>query len=641
MYNDITAGLRVPSQSPLDIKLYVLTYAELETLGASDFKAFTYYKGITIYCAENEKFYRWRNPVNGSEVGVLASNYTYPAGAVSFGIDYSGQVYNLFPLLETDDLAIENVGTGVQWYQGFAIVGGVKYFNFRTFRAIDSDNPDGVSLINSLTQTADENILELAKIISSNLIIEKIEGIIHINTPVSESNLAFYVDVNSLSSSENGTLASPFKTLNKALDTFIGTGTWYNPQYKGYKITLLSNCTLLETAGADYNGYVNLDINNLDIEGNGFYMSLNANPSPDYYPISTRRMVVDMPKTANVLDYSVVLTFKNVSIHRVGTNAVIDHLNYAFPTINSNTDPLSPQQPISEITLTNVIISNETNVNEASNPDWNILTGSFYFGAQIYVSNTAPIGVPMLKTEGRSWNKEGYLSMNNVSLENSTGTNFKASNTTLQIDGRTVMNKRNWLRYYDTVVDDYYSPKTGLYYIEVDDNTNFCEFQELVVGITIPSLLSTEIQPRRIQIGGSESMMKITNNSTVAVRKGRTEEQYWNTFSFDGTSFPKLDNFEDYSHSEETHGKYKVIAPLPITAISLDVFNYTGYGVITDETGVDKSYIQYLNGYNNTINNAPHSTYTSYPDDTTAKAAGLIRGNIYYNSTIGALTSIL
>lgn len=221
MYNDITAGLRVPSQSPLDVKLYVLTYAELETLGASDFKAFTYYKGMTIYCVENEKFYRWRNPVNGSEVGVLASNYTYPAGAVSFGIDYSGQVYNLFPLLEVDDLAVENVGTGVQWYQGFAIVGGVKYFNFRTFRAIDSDNPDGVSLINSLTQTADENILELAKLNSNSLVVEKVDGVVNINLPSSFTGVDYYVNANYTGTIQDGTQPRPFKTLDNCIGRIL------------------------------------------------------------------------------------------------------------------------------------------------------------------------------------------------------------------------------------------------------------------------------------------------------------------------------------------------------------------------------------------------------------------------------------
>lgn len=229
MYNDITAGLRVPSQSPLDVKLYVLTYAELETLGTSDFKAFTYYKGITIYCAENEKFYRWRNPVNGSEVGVLASNYTYPAGAVSFGIDYSGQVYNLFPLLEVDDLAIKNVGTGVQWYQGFAIVGGVKYFNFRTFRAIDPSNPDGVSLINSLTQTADENLLEIAKVASTSLVINKVDGVVYIDVPSAFAGVDYYVNEYYTGSVELGTASKPFKSLQKCQDVILNRDSIVNP----------------------------------------------------------------------------------------------------------------------------------------------------------------------------------------------------------------------------------------------------------------------------------------------------------------------------------------------------------------------------------------------------------------------------
>lgn len=47
------------------------------------------------------------------------------------------------------------------------------------------------------------------------------------------------------------------------------------------------------------------------------------------------------------------------------------------------------------------------------------------------------------------------------------------------------------------------------------------------------------------------------------------------------------------------------------------------------------------NGDRNRINNAPHSSYLLYVDDVADRAAGLIKGNVYYNTTIGGLTSVV
>lgn len=96
--NDIPVGLKVPSQVPLDAKLYKLSQAELANLGASGNLAYTYYKGMIAYCAQEQTRWEWREPKYVGEPGLLVSNFTYPNNLTIFGIDYSQKQYNFFPV---------------------------------------------------------------------------------------------------------------------------------------------------------------------------------------------------------------------------------------------------------------------------------------------------------------------------------------------------------------------------------------------------------------------------------------------------------------------------------------------------------------------------------------------------------------
>lgn len=620
-FTNIPTGLKIQAQLPLDQKEYVQNEAELANLGTGYSKAYTYYDGLEVLCIEEGTLYKWREVQAGEEdTGLVPADFIYPSALpTAFYVNYSDKRYNFF-LVEyvTSDnittyvenfVTINNVGTGAKVYKE-----GTN-FDIRT-------------------------------LVSDNLEITQEENEIKINTPVSTSNLSFYVDVNSTADTETGNLASPFKTLNKALDTFIGTGTWYNPQYKGYKITLLSGCQLLETAGADYNGYVNLDINNLNIEGNGFYLGLYANPSPDYYPLSTRRMVADMPKTGGVLDFDIDLRFNNVVFQRTGTNAIVDHLNYSFPTATL-AGAFPPSQNGSRIWITNSTLTNDSdrlssgnfsnvpNPNDSGNP-------LLMFGVTVYASNSEPWGVPMVKTEGRAWNKEGEFRLGNSRLVNSTGTAFYLKDTSYNdYYDFNVIGMNNYNRIYESVVNDYYSPRLGTYMVELED-VNYFVMGDLKLNWTNPRMTTTELTPRYRIIGGVEAFFKLTNSSLNIVGNSSDQDQVENLIQMDGDSFVNLEGYQNNGQiSDSLHGAIKVVTPLPTTAIEISVNNSYLYNIITDDTGTDKSYIKQINGNKNTINNAPHNSHLIYVDDTAAKAAGLIKGNIYYNTTIGGLKSIV
>ena len=97
--NDIPVGLRVPSQIPLDAKVYKLSQADLAYLGPSSNLAYTYFKGMIAYCALEETRWEWREPNFVGEVGLLPTNFLYPSNLIIFGIDYSQKSYNFFQMI--------------------------------------------------------------------------------------------------------------------------------------------------------------------------------------------------------------------------------------------------------------------------------------------------------------------------------------------------------------------------------------------------------------------------------------------------------------------------------------------------------------------------------------------------------------
>jgi hypothetical protein len=263
------------------------------------------------------------------------------------------------------------------------------------------------------------------------------------------------------------------------------------------------------------------------------------------------------------------------------------------------------------------------------------------FGVPVYASNTEPIGVPMVKGEGRSWNKEGELRVGDSNIVNSSGPAFKLVNTTYNdFYTNSVIGNLNYYRYYESEVDDYYSPRLGFYMIELED-VNFMSLNNLRINWTNPRMFSTETVPRNNIIGGVEAFFKLVRSNLFISGKSSDQDSVENLAQLDGSSYLGLDGYTSNGViNDNVHGAFKITAPLPTLPIQLNMQNTVLYSVILDETGVDKSYVQQINGNNNKINNAPHSSYLYYVDDVAARAAGLIKGNVYYNSTIGALKVI-
>lgn len=119
-YTNKSLGLRVQTQIPLNVKEYKESEASLKDLGFENNLAFTYEKGLVVYCILEGTRYEWRE-VQDSDVGLLDTHFIYPNNIITFGIDYSNKKYNFiqvtidFPIpvglqdvISVDDTLTEN-----------------------------------------------------------------------------------------------------------------------------------------------------------------------------------------------------------------------------------------------------------------------------------------------------------------------------------------------------------------------------------------------------------------------------------------------------------------------------------------------------------------------------------------------------
>lgn len=100
---NIPNSLMVPTQLPVDGKSWVASVHQISNLGLGFYKAFMYYKGLMIYCADNKTTYVWDEAnENSGSTGLLTEDFVYPADAPEVnGISYASKAYNFFKVEET------------------------------------------------------------------------------------------------------------------------------------------------------------------------------------------------------------------------------------------------------------------------------------------------------------------------------------------------------------------------------------------------------------------------------------------------------------------------------------------------------------------------------------------------------------
>lgn len=229
-FNNIPAGLNIPTQIPLNIKENVLNEATLAYLGLSNNLAYTYHDQMIVTCLEEGTRYIWREVLVGEEnTGLVPLDFTYPSNIIVYGIIYSNRTFNFFllPSLEKTYNAA-NVGTGVSVYKDTTTVGSTNTFNFKK----------SVSNTIMITEDGDDVRYEI------------IDGGVN----------QFIVNSDYIGNEELGTVTKPFKNLQNAVIAYIGTGTNIVPQYSGYTIKVLKDVNVFTGSLAILNLTVDTDV---------------------------------------------------------------------------------------------------------------------------------------------------------------------------------------------------------------------------------------------------------------------------------------------------------------------------------------------------------------------------------------------
>lgn len=323
-FSNIPVGLKIPTQIPLDVKKFKLNEAALIDLGLSNNLAFTYHDGISIYCFEEKTTYIWREVQVGEEnTGLRPTDYTYPNNVITFGIDYSNKTYNFFKSVK--DLALANVGEGVEVYQGSTTNAENTTYNFRTLKSKNL-GINGLSLFGGFQQNTNDIDL-IIRLINTNTLSLKIgiNGELYIDLPSTANIPGLFVndlyiptldEFNAGITKGNGTASKPFTNtvtayvagvptivpntaIQNALDVYAGgvlDTNRKNPALSGQKIIIQDN-------GGIYYHPIDKDLNysNLNIQNEGSINFLN----PSY--------IVNMDNTNWFDANSARITIKNVN----------------------------------------------------------------------------------------------------------------------------------------------------------------------------------------------------------------------------------------------------------------------------------------------------------------------------------------
>lgn len=118
------------------------------------------------------------------------------------------------------------------------VIGGVieEVENPITNINVGDGSPSNIGVFNQYDVAEDK--YEFKSLNSNSLEISENEGTIYIETISEDFVKTFYVNSKYTGEEELGTLAKPYKTFDGAKSAYIGTGTFYDPEFLGAKIVI-------------------------------------------------------------------------------------------------------------------------------------------------------------------------------------------------------------------------------------------------------------------------------------------------------------------------------------------------------------------------------------------------------------------
>jgi hypothetical protein len=112
--SNIIKSLSVSGQFVLNNKLYFIDLESMRNLGLNNNLAYTYYKGMIVFCLETKKEYIWdeKNTIIYLP-GVLSTDFVYADGTISNEIDYSNKLYNFYEYNEYYHINVIDISSNV------------------------------------------------------------------------------------------------------------------------------------------------------------------------------------------------------------------------------------------------------------------------------------------------------------------------------------------------------------------------------------------------------------------------------------------------------------------------------------------------------------------------------------------------
>lgn len=487
----------------------------------------------------------------------------------------------------------------------------------------------GTPLFTGLDMTDGRNKIRTLSFESNTLDVQErandTEGVvISINTYPEDPNMKyFYVSSDYEGSIEEGSIGRPYKTLENAVNAFIGDTSLYNranPEFYGRgKIVLLSNIFVNEPL--TLNGAI------YDLGGNTIYYN-GTSKMVDYdYLINNSNK-----GSNNTLSKSIYMNLLNGDIDNRYDGTLIHIKHYHNGTSVSQNTVRTLLNNIKIVDNSHIGRESEfTKVTDFSGNDVLVYSSNIYY-------STRDLGSSLIIIENVNYTNEGSVDFKNCTIGSGLRVPLEVKNTSLNIYDSVISN--SYSRFLVNAVNSdpngyRFTPKTGLNTINLSNSYLALWNCSSQLGA------SPSISGKHVAVFDKSIKIKEDTSNTGNLLSNRITALIVNDFLMGVQTFNNLISFDGEVTFSSENGRFD-------NAISIidAVKRESGTNIL--RLGLQNGLIRDVKSTTPVnivassaiVNKFEYTSNIGFSDDTDAKNSGLIVGNIYYNTTTGQLKRI-
>lgn len=448
----------------------------------------------------------------------------------------------------------------------------------------------------------------------------------------------------------NGSILKPYSKITSAFRDIIGNGTAVDPQFRDSIIYLLSDITV-EQADLDLVPELKnrLSVNTITVtSASATRRALVYNGSSAFdYPYDTRELcnqdLIAHGGGVSGVSLSQIITLKFLNINLVSLTTVGVIRSWSYDAHNN----FNGSEFTAGITLEDVGYYSDYRVNDSSvykqlyNENG---TPATLYESPVFGQTSQPDNIPHMLLYGLGNVKEGAHNMKNITGIGHCGAVIKLERTSCSFKGFVELNMNPYkipVQSLTPTLPGRYKPKDTISMIESD--SSWCNFQQLDHIMTYPK--SKLLSGNYDLIGGYNAFMSIVKNVavsphfTIQVEKGFLANAFFNYLVTINTVNPTnqtpslLLQGMKYSRVVTDKGAFIRTAGTAIPTVNGTASEFSNVKEYTVSNVYFDADVAIINSYQ-------YERATQFANDTQAIAAGLIVGNIYYNSTLTAMKQV-